>query len=239
MAVLNALLVRVADLAMRPLAALPDTVGVAVVALVTALVILWLVRATSDQPALAAVKRQIQADLFEMRLYNDDMRALLRAQGRVLVHNGRYLRLSLVPLLCSALPLALAIAQLQAWYGYTGLTAGTEVLVSADLAHGAEPQGSDLRGPGVTVNGPSALLPEPGPARLAGDARRGRAARTAARCERHRVPEDALSSATAWRDVLRCGRGRASWISSSSRRRHRSRPVGQSRRSACHTPSAP
>ncbi len=162
MALLNALLVRVTDAVMAPLSALPPAVGVAIVALVTALAILWLVRATSDQVALAAVKRQIHADLFEMRLYNDDLRALLRAQGRVLAHNGRYLRLSLLPLVCTALPLALAIAQLQAWYGYTGVTAGTEVLVSADLAAGAEPQGSDLRGPSLTVNGPPLYFPSLG-----------------------------------------------------------------------------
>ena len=46
--------------------------------------LLGVVRLTSDQAALAAVKRQIQADLFEMRLFNDDLRALLRAQGAVL-----------------------------------------------------------------------------------------------------------------------------------------------------------
>jgi uncharacterized membrane protein (DUF106 family) len=158
-AALNALLVRVADVVMTPLAALPATAGVAIVALLTALAILWLVRATSDQVALAAAKRQIHADLFEMRLYNDDLRALLRAQGRVLAHNGRYLRLSLVPLVCTALPLALAIAQLQAWYGYSGLVRGAEVLVSADLAPGAEPQAQELQGPAITVNGPALYFP--------------------------------------------------------------------------------
>ena len=151
---------RVADAVMAPLAPLPPRVGVAIVSLVTALVILLAgPRGRRISARLAAVKRQIHADLFEMRLFNDDLRALLRAQGGCCAHNGRYLRLSLVPLVCTALPLALVIAQLQAWYGYTGLAAGTEVLVSADLAAGVEPQGSDLRGPGVTVNGPSLYFP--------------------------------------------------------------------------------
>ena len=92
---LNALLVRVADAVMTPLAALPPAAGVVLLALVTALAILGLMRLTSDQAALAAVKRQIHADLFEMRLFNDDLRGLLRAQWAVLVHNARYLRLSL------------------------------------------------------------------------------------------------------------------------------------------------
>ena len=159
MTVLNPLLVRGADLVLTPLAALPAAVGVAIVALLTAVAILWLVRMTSDQAALAAVKRQIQADLFEMRLYNDDLRALLRAQGAVLAHNGRYLRLSLLPLLCTALPLALGIAQLQAWYGYNGLAPDAPVLVTADLAPGVEPSGPRLDGDGVRVDGDAMYFP--------------------------------------------------------------------------------
>jgi len=159
-AVLNALFVRLADAAMVPLAALPPVAGVLLAALATALVLLAVVRLTSDQAALAAVKRQIQADLFEMRLYNDDLRALLRAQGAVLAHNGRYLRLSLLPLLCTAVPLALVIAQLQAWYGYAGLAPGRPVLVSASLAPGVEPQPPALdAAAGVRVNGPALYFP--------------------------------------------------------------------------------
>ena len=159
MAALNVLLTRVADLVMTPLAGLPPALGVLVVALVTALLVLGVVRLTSDQVALAAVKRQIQADLFEMRFYNDDLRALLRAQWRVLRHNGRYLRLSMVPLLCTAVPLVLAIAQLQARYGYTGVTPGQRILVSADLAAGTVPEAPELTGSGVTVDGPALYFP--------------------------------------------------------------------------------
>ncbi|MGD9904982.1 MAG: hypothetical protein AB7U83_16065 [Vicinamibacterales bacterium] len=148
-----------ADLVMAPLATLPAAAGVLVAALVTAVAILWIVRLTSDQTALAAVKRQIQADLFEMRLFNDDLRALLRAQWQVLAHNGRYLRLSFVPLVCTAVPLALGIAQLQAWYGYTGLPLGTAVLVTADLADGVEPGTPAATGDGITADGPPVFFP--------------------------------------------------------------------------------
>ena len=159
MAVLNALLVRAADAAMAGLGLLPPVAGVLLAALATALVLLAVVRVTSDQAALAAVKRQIQADLFEMRLFNDDLRALLRAQWAVLRHNGRYLRLSLVPLLCTVIPLALLIAQLQAWYGYSGLVPGQAVTVSADLAPGVTPQAPALAGEGVRVDGEALYFP--------------------------------------------------------------------------------
>ena len=56
--------------------------------------------------------------LFEIRLFNDDLRAMLRAQVEILRHNVTYLRLSLVPMLWMLVPLVLVIAQLQFHYGY-------------------------------------------------------------------------------------------------------------------------
>ena len=90
-------------------------------------------RRTSDQARLAAVKRPIHASLFEIRLFNDDLRAILRAQGEILRHNATYLRLSLVPMLWVIVPLALVIAQLQFHYGYTAIRPGQPVLVKAQL----------------------------------------------------------------------------------------------------------
>ena len=73
---------------------------------------------------MVAAKRGIQAGLFEIRLFNDNLGAVLRALGRVLWQNLRYLGYSLVPLAWMALPLTLVIAQLQAFYGYDGLVVG-------------------------------------------------------------------------------------------------------------------
>ena len=86
----NAMLDRLFDLLLRPLRPLPVIVSLAVVSLVTAIAILLVVRATSNQGALAAVKRQMYADLLEMRLFNDDLRGMWRAQWSMLRHNGRY-----------------------------------------------------------------------------------------------------------------------------------------------------
>ena len=85
--------------------------------------------------------------------------ALLRAQGALLRHNGRYLWLSLLPLVVTAVPLTLVIAQVQAWYGYSGLAPDVPVLVSADLTPGVEPTGPRLEGDGVRVDGEAMYLP--------------------------------------------------------------------------------
>ena len=79
MTVVNALLVRLADAVLAPLAGLPPLAVVAGCALGSALAVLAVMRFTSNQEALGAVKRRIHAALLEMRLYNDNLPALLRA----------------------------------------------------------------------------------------------------------------------------------------------------------------
>lgn len=155
---LNALLVRLADAVLAPLAGLSPLAVITGAALATALVVLAAMRATSDQAALAAVKRRIHAALLEMRLYNDDLRALLRAQGEVIRHNLRYVGLSLVPLVVTAIPLTLAIAQMQAWYGYDGLAPGQATTITATVADGltALPR---LESSAVEVVGPARYFP--------------------------------------------------------------------------------
>jgi hypothetical protein len=132
-AAVNATLDRLFDLVLRPLRPLPILVSLAVVSLVTAIAILVVIRVTSDQQALAAVKRQIYADLLEMRLFNDDLPAMWRAQWSMVQDNGRYLRLSLVPALWTLIPLALMLTQLQVHFGYAEVGVGEPVLVTAVL----------------------------------------------------------------------------------------------------------
>ncbi len=133
MSLLNALLVPAFDLLLAPFRTLPPLAGLAVVSLVTAVGMLMVFRRTSDQARLVAVKRSIHAALFEIRLFNDDFRAILRAQFEILRHNATYLRLSMVPTLWIIAPLVLVIAQLQFHYGYAAIAPGQPVLVKAQL----------------------------------------------------------------------------------------------------------
>lgn len=159
MTTLNAALSRVADLVLGPLAGLPPAAVILGAALATAVIVLLVMKATSNQTALAAVKRRIHAALLEMRLYNDDVRALLRAQGEVLRANLSYVWLSLVPLVVTAVPLTLAIAQLQAWYGYAGLPAGTPAVVIAEVTRDAATPLPTLEAPGSDVVGAGRYFP--------------------------------------------------------------------------------
>jgi uncharacterized membrane protein (DUF106 family) len=137
MSAVNAALRPAFDLLMAPFAAGPPIVSLVLVSLLVSVLMLVVFKRTSDQAALAAVKRRIHAGLFEIRLFNDDLRAILRAQGDILRHNLTYLRLTLWPMLFILPPLVLVIAQLQFHYAYDGLRPGEPALLTVDLVPGA------------------------------------------------------------------------------------------------------
>lgn len=133
MTILNQLLCRVFDALVYPLRGLPTLASLAVLSLLTAMGMLLVFRATSNQGRIAAAKRRIQAGLFEMRLFNDDPRTILQAQADIMRHNFSYLRLSLVPMLWMIVPLTLAVAQMQSFYGYVAPRPGEAFLLELKL----------------------------------------------------------------------------------------------------------
>lgn len=167
---INAALTVAFDAAFVLLGALPPLASLLLVSLATSAVMLLVVARTSNQPGMAATKRAMHAGLFEIRLFNDDLVAILRALGAVLRANGRYLLLSLVPLLWMIVPLVLAIAQLQAFYGYAGLEVGKPVLVKAERREGAggATTGRGDSGAGPTLEAPPEVRVETPAVQLAG-----------------------------------------------------------------------
>jgi hypothetical protein len=125
------------DRLLRPLAHLPPLAGLALVSLPTAVAMLLVFRATSNQARLAAVKRSIHAVFFEIRLFSDDVPALFRAEAEMLRHTWTYVRLSLVPMLWMIVPLTIVVVQLDSFFAHRGLTPGTHALVTATLRDGA------------------------------------------------------------------------------------------------------
>ncbi|MFQ5745015.1 MAG: hypothetical protein ACE5HV_15720, partial [Acidobacteriota bacterium] len=133
---LNSLLDTLIDLLLYLFRGLPPIAGLAAISVALGIGMLLVFRATSDQPGIIAVKRQIHAGIFEIRLFNDDLRAILRAQIDILRHNLTYLRLSLVPVLWMIVPLVLLIIQLQFHFGYGGLQPHQKVILEVKLRPG-------------------------------------------------------------------------------------------------------
>jgi uncharacterized membrane protein (DUF106 family) len=157
MALLNAVLRFACDWMLAPFAGLPALVSLSLVSLLTSIGMLLVFKRTSRQGQLADVKRRIHACLFEIRLFSDDLRAILRAQMEILRHNATYLRLSLAPMVWIMPPLALVIAQLQFHYGYAGLRPGQSAVLAVDLA------APRLTRPTAELDLPAGLRVEAGP----------------------------------------------------------------------------
>jgi uncharacterized membrane protein (DUF106 family) len=159
---LNAAMGAIVGAMVFPFQSLPPIVGLSAVSLAAAIGMLLVFRATSNQDAIAAVKRKIQAGIFEIRLFNDDLRAMFRAQVDILRHNLTYIRLSLAPMVWMIVPLVLVIAQLQFYYGYDGLGPNQSAVVKVVLKEGASPSvpAIALEAPaGVRVETPMVWIP--------------------------------------------------------------------------------
>ena len=140
MSAVNALLNRVFDLLLIPLAPLPIVGSLVVVSLATAILMLVFMRVTTSQQALTATTRQMYADLLEMRLFKDDLPAMWRAQWSLFQHNVDYMRLLLGVMLWTFIPLALTVVQLDSYFGYSGVGVSEPVLVTATLKSRADVQ---------------------------------------------------------------------------------------------------
>lgn len=161
MSILNSILRPIFDLLLMPFRSLNPLVGLTVVSALFTVFILLVLKATSNQEKLDAVKRKIHASLFEIRLFNDNALAIFRAQADILRHNGKYLALWLVPFLWMVIPIVLILGQLQFHYGYRGLQPGEQALVKVELNDASEAKPAvELEVPaGLEVETPPVWIP--------------------------------------------------------------------------------
>lgn len=160
--IINSIAGAIINAALYPFRSMSPMVGLVVFSLVSGVAMLYVFKWTSDQSGLDRVKRRIHAGIFEIRLFNDDLRAIMSAQRDIFVYNLSYLRLSLRPLLFMIVPFVLIVAQLQLHYGYEGLTVGEPVIVKVTMV---EPGGGPTTAT-ATRSAPDVELEVPGGLRL-------------------------------------------------------------------------
>lgn len=164
MELVNAPLRVLFDLLLLPFRGLHPLVGLTAISAVCAVLMLIGYRATSNQEGIESTKRQIAAGLFEIRLFNDDLMAILRAQGRILRHNLEYMRLNLVPMFWMLVPFVLIVAQLQFHYGYRGLEVDRPATITVEMVD-ADPRALELEVPeGLRIDAPRVAVPAAGQA---------------------------------------------------------------------------
>jgi hypothetical protein len=112
--------------------------GLVFVSLITGAVMLFLFKLTSNQEAMKEVKTKISAYFLEMRLYKEDISAVMGAQRRILRANMGYMKLALIPAAVMIVPVILIMVQLNLRYAQTGLNPGDTAMIKVKLEEGVD-----------------------------------------------------------------------------------------------------
>lgn len=133
MDVLSRALNGVFDLLLAPCGA-SRWAGIAVVSVLSGVLLLWLFKLVTPQRRLARARGRLMGHLYELGLFQDDLRTILRVQRDFALANLRYL-LTALPALVVLIPaVGLIVVQLEARYQHSPLQPGRTVLVGAELA---------------------------------------------------------------------------------------------------------
>jgi len=133
MVILIKIINRIVNTIFYPLKYVSPTLGLAIAALLTGIVMLFIFRATSNQQKIRWAKDKIKGYILEIRLYRDSPKVIVRALDRILGYNAMYMRYALVPLLLVMVPVVLILVNLNFHYGYNGLTPGQSAIVKVRL----------------------------------------------------------------------------------------------------------
>jgi len=129
--------------------------GLALISAACGIGMLWVFQKTSNQTAIRAVKRRVQAHLLELRIYRDEPGVMWQAQKALLAANFRYMALMLQPALIMGIPFAILLVHLDAFYGRAPLAVGTDSIVTMGI-HGPAEAAPVLEAPaGVAVETPA------------------------------------------------------------------------------------
>jgi len=119
-------------------------VGMILISVLTALLMLFVYRFTSNQEGIRRVKNKIKAHLLELRLFKDSLSLSFKAQGNIFRYNLRYISYAAKPFLVMIIPLILILIQLNLWFSYEALTPGQETIIKVKLEEGYPPLDLDF-----------------------------------------------------------------------------------------------
>ena len=125
------------DLLIRPFGA-AGWPALIVISLLAGVLLLWLFKLTSRQGVLSERRRRLTGHLYELGLYQDDLRVMGLIQWDLLKANLRYLGATLPSLLVLLPVMLLIVVQLDARWQHRPLQTGETMLLSATVVEGRE-----------------------------------------------------------------------------------------------------
>lgn len=117
-----------------PFRSLPPVLGLAFLAIITAVFALLVYKNISNQTQIKIRKKRIIGHFFGIYLSRDEISLIIREFIQVLAGIFRYLSYVLPPLLIVIVPVLLLCAQIQIRYGYGNLRPGEEINVTLSLS---------------------------------------------------------------------------------------------------------
>lgn len=146
---------------LTPLSGLAGWFFATLAAVASGVIMLIIFKYTSKQSSIAAVRRQIKANLLALKLFKHSARVVLGSQWRIFLGVGRLLLLAIVPVAVMLVPTTLLLGQLALRYEARPLRIKEEAVVT--LALNGEP-GSAM--PSVQMQPNDAVEDMSGPVRI-------------------------------------------------------------------------
>jgi hypothetical protein len=157
----NSVVSGIFNLIILPFKTIDPIWSLALFSLLLGVLMLLIFRYTSDQQKIREVKSKIRAYIFELSLFKDDIGIVLSAQKNIFIHNLRYIKYALRPMLFMIIPVAIILIQLESWYGHRPLRPDEAAVVSLKLRYGVEPI-PDITlttGKGIDIETPPLRIP--------------------------------------------------------------------------------
>jgi hypothetical protein len=160
---ISRMITSILDLLVRPFGPERHTLGLVWLSLLSGVGMALVFRATTSPRRIRAAKDRFRSYIYEMRIYQDSLRAVLIAFFQSLRSNVLYVWSILPPLLILVIPMIVIIAQLDERYGAAHLNIGDVSVVTIRLAPGSDPYDTEVS----LASGPGARV-DAGPVRIAG-----------------------------------------------------------------------
>ena len=116
-----------------PFKNLPPIWGLIVISIITGIVMLIIFRYTSNQKEIKKAKDKIKAHIFELVLYKDSLRVILKAFKNILKYNVAYLKQTLIALVFVIIPVIIILIQFNFRYEYRSFKSNESFLVKLKL----------------------------------------------------------------------------------------------------------
>ncbi len=134
--IINTIIGKIFDILFLPFQNMSPWIGMIVVSLLTGLLMLFIYKFTSNQEGIKNIKNKIKAHLLELRLFKDSLSISLKAQGKILRANFKYIGYAMKPLLVMIIPVLFILIQLNFRFAYDSFDPNQKTILRVQLMEG-------------------------------------------------------------------------------------------------------